>query len=176
MSEYLTDPKWWIVFFSACGVVWAIVNRMLKAHRWWVNHGNSHDWIKDVLGEIKDDIKALMREKPAVLEQGSPLRLTELGSKVSICVDAKRLAITLAGDLQDQLPSDNPYDIQDWCKRFFEQEYEPAPELLDTFKRCAFEHGIKLEQVHDVCAMELRDELLERTKRDPKQRALPVTP
>lgn len=174
MNEYLTDPKWWLVAISVCGGIWAVTNRMLKAHRWWVNHGNSHDRIKDALDEIKEDIKALMRGKPDVVEQGSPLRLNDLGAKVSMFVDAKRLAIKLADEVVQQVPSDNPYDIQDWCKRYFAQEYEPSPELMDTFKRCAFEHGIALAQVQHVCAMELRDGLLERNKRDPKQGNLPV--
>lgn len=38
--------------------------------------------------------------------------------------------------------------------------YEPTTEQDRSFKQCAFDHGIKLEQVLDVCAVELRDRLL----------------
>ena len=38
--------------------------------------------------------------------------------------------------------------------------FELSTEQEQSFKECAYEHGISLEQVQDVCAVELRDQLL----------------
>ena len=182
-GQSLMEPwMWWASF---CVVLATIA---WKASAWWKEHTMKHARIDEVLAEIKDDLKSLKDDfkalkddfkalkddfkslkddfrrligsRPQVALSDSPMRLSELGEKVSLCVDAKVLAEDLAPRIVGGLTSINPYDIQSFCKSYFKEEHKLSDEQEDTFKQCAYDHGIKLEQVQFVCAIELRDELL----------------
>lgn len=155
MKEWLQDPKLlWMIGLTLFGVVVAGV-------RWWFNHSHKHLRLDELVAEIKADVKALLRRERGVADADSPLHLNELGRKVSSYVNAKAIAEQEAPKVVGRLPSHNPYDIQSYCKRYFAKdgEFEPSAEQLDTFKRCAYDHGIELAKVRHVCAFELRDEV-----------------
>ena len=162
MEEWLQDPKLlWMIGLTLFGAVVAGV-------RWWFNHSHKHmrleegfSAVKADIKEMKADIKVLLRRHPEIADAGSPLHLNELGKKVSSYVNARGLAEQEAPNVMARLPNRNPYDIQAFCRRHFAEhgEFKPSADQLDTFKRCAYDHGIQLEQVRHVCALELRDEL-----------------
>lgn len=164
MKEWLQDPRLlWMIGLTLLGLGVAGAGV-----RWWFKHSHKHMRIDELFAEIKADIKelkvdikALLRREPAIVDAGSPLHLNELGKKVSLCVNAKGIAIREAPNVKNSLSSRNPYDIQAHCRQHFAKggEFKSSAAQLDTFKRCAFDHGIKLEQVRYVCAIELRDEL-----------------
>lgn len=165
---------WWVTVTIT--LVTALITAVWRASGWWKEHALKHTAtdekltsIDKVLAEIRADIKALTDEfrrfigaRPQVAVSDSPMRLNELGEKVSACVKAKAIAEQEAPNARKRLSSHNPYDVQDHCKQYFAEvgDFTPSATQLDTFKRCAYEHGIKLEQVRYVCAIELRDELL----------------
>ena len=122
------------------------------------------DFKTEVKADIKElgaDVKALVGRLSAVANADSPLHLNALGKEVSSYINAKDIAKQEAPKVVARLPSRNPYDIQTYCMRHFSDDgaFKPTAEQLDTFKRCAYDHGIKLELVQEVCAYELRDEL-----------------
>lgn len=177
MKELLLDPRLlWAIGATLFGVV---VATFWKFARWWFNHSHQHtridelfeeikadissfkDEVKADIRELRADIKALLGRKSAVANADTPLHLNELGKKVSLSVNAKEIAAQEAHKVRELLPSHNPYDIQTFCQEHFERggTFKPTAEQLDAFKRCAFDHGIRLEQVGEVCAYELRDEL-----------------
>ena len=122
------------------------------------------DFKTEVRADIKElgaDVKALVGRLSAVANADSPLHLNALGKEVSSYINAKDIAKQEAPKVVARLPSRNPYDIQTYCMRHFSDDgaFKPTAEQLDTFKRCAYDHGIKLELVQEVCAYELRDEL-----------------
>lgn len=122
------------------------------------------DFKTEVRADIKElgaDVKALVGRLSAVANADSPLHLNALGKEVSSYINAKDIAKQEAPKVVARLPSRNPYDIQTYCMRHFSDggAFKPTAEQLDTFKRCAYDHGIKLELVQEVCAYELRDEL-----------------
>lgn len=122
------------------------------------------DFKTEVKADIKElgaDVKALVGRLSAVANADSPLHLNALGKEVSSYIDAKDIAKQEAPKVVALLPSRNPYDIQTYCMQHFSDDgaFKPTAEQLDTFKRCAYDHGIKLELVQEVCAYELRDEL-----------------
>ena len=115
---------------------------------------------KKALTEIREDIKKILRELPQhVIAGTSPLRLTDLGEEVSNCVGASAWTEQLAPGLVESVKGKSAYEVQEFCI-----DYMHACELSraqdQSFKKCAYEHGIKLNQVLDVCAVELRDKLL----------------
>ena len=94
------------------------------------------------------------------LARGSPIRLSELGEKVSERINAKALAEGLVIAMVDRVEGESPYDIQEACFAYVKEEW-PVPEETDRLIRdCAFENGIDRDQVMNVVAVELRDLLL----------------
>ena len=135
----------------------------------WV--GKHKEWMKGIdefkqdtkrtLAEIRGDIKKLLAaQPPSVLASTSPVRLTDLGKEVSKCVGAAGCAEQIAARLVDEVRGKSAYEIQEFCISYMRDGYERTSEQDRAFKECAYEHGIKLKQVLDVCAVELRDRLL----------------
>lgn len=154
---------WWVTL--GITLVTALVTAVWKLSAWWKEHAIEHTRITEVLARIEAAVNSLLGREPAIAVADSPLRLNELGLEVSSCVNGKKLAEDLAPEVRKRLPSDNPYDVQVFCQNYFETQHEAT----DTFKRCAYDHGIKLKQVQYVCAIELRDELLRIIEAEPAQ-------
>lgn len=161
---------WWVTL--GITLITALVTAVWKLSAWWKEHAIEHTRITKMLTKIEAAVTAietavatLLGREPAIAVAGSPLRLNELGLEVSSCVNGKKLAEDLAPEVRKRLPSDNPYDVQVFCQEYFETQHEAT----DTFKRCAYDHGIKLKQVQYVCAIELRDELLRIIEAEPAQ-------
>ena len=102
----------------------------------------------------------LERLPPKTVTGSSPLSLTELGKTISEHIDAQRIAKELAGVLSEDLQDKSYYDIQEHCTDFITNEFKPSP-AQDKIRESAYEHGVKIEQVKDVIAIELRDAVIE---------------
>ena len=62
--------------------------------------------------------------------------------------------------LVNEVMGQNAYEIQECCTDYTLNKFNSPTEQGQLFKKCAYEHGIKLEQVLEVCAVKLRDQLL----------------
>ena len=93
---------------------------------------------------------------------GSPLHLTDKGTRISEKLDAKAWADRISESLKDRVQDKQPYDVQDICFDDVRNELTLDEEQDVPIKTCAFEHGIAAGQVLDVLAVELRDKLLNR--------------
>ena len=108
------------------------------------------------------DIKEILaRLDPKVSTNLSPTRLTEFGKRVSVCVDAKGITEQLAKKVQEEVKGKTNYQIQTYCEEYIQDKFEPSDETDLLFEKCAFENGIKIQQINIVLAIELRDRLLE---------------
>ena len=126
---------------------------------------------KATLVEIRDDIKKVLTAlPPSVIRGASPMRLTDLGKKVSEYVEAAAWAEQSAPQLAGKVNGMNAYDIQEFCIAYMRNEHRPTTAQNDLFKKCAFDHGIKLDQVLAVCAVELRDRSLHITRSEDTDR------
>lgn len=66
----------------------------------------------------------------------------------------------------EPLPSDRihekqPYEIHDNCFDYVQNKLQPSPEMEVAIHSCAFENGVKYEDVLEVMAIVLRDRLLQ---------------
>ena len=114
------------------------------------------------LTNLDGDLRAIMRGLPSLtVERGSTLRLTELGRQVSRSVAASALIERVAVDILDDVLEMEPYDIQAFCFDCIRNKLALSVDERNQLKACAFEHGVDLQQVLDVLALELRDMLLE---------------
>ena len=129
----------------------------------WVGSVNSdRKSFKNFMEEVRRDIKEILeRLPPKTVTGSSPLSLTELGKTISEHIDAQRIANELAGVLSEDLQDKSYYDIQERCTDFITNEFKPSPAQDKIIRESAYEHGVKIEQVKDVIAIELRDAVIE---------------
>ncbi len=113
--------------------------------------------LEEILQKIDRIIERL---PPALLSTGSPLRLTELGRKISDALDAPRWLEPIAASLQEQAANKSAYEIQKLCFDYMVDTFDPDPTQDAEIKECAYENGIEVKGVLDVLAVELRDKLL----------------
>lgn len=148
-------------------VVW--ISRWFGKHEEWMKGVNEFkSETKSSLAGIRDDIKKILVALPRnVLAGTSPVQLTELGKEVSKSVRASAWAERKAPQLVDHMKDKTAYDVQKYCFEYLKKESVLEPDDDKAAKECAFQHGIKLEQVLDVFAVELRDRLLHRGEEAP---------
>ena len=114
--------------------------------------------------EVRKDIKQIFACLPDfAVSSDSPLRLTDLGEKISKDTDAKQWAETEAASLSGDIAGKRPFEIQ---KIAFDRAgaFIPSDELLIKMQDSAFKHGHEdLEIVRQVLGVELRDRLLDQS-------------
>ena len=116
---------------------------------------------KDLLKEIRDDVKNIFRSLPSpAIEKSSPLRLTEFGEKLSNALDAKDWAKRTAPSVVSQVKRKHPYAVQDFAFDYVRVQFKPDDTQLEMLQTCAYENGTTMKTVLDVLAIELRNALL----------------
>ena len=117
---------------------------------------------REVVDEIREDIKRIFRRLPPVaVAERSPLGLTDLGQAISKDVEGVAWAIRTAPGLEERIRGMEAFEIQRLC---FDHVAEPTSfgdAMTRAIQKCAYERGLKEEQVLRVLAIELRDKLLE---------------
>lgn len=167
MSDWYTNP---IVWISAITVL-VIVGRIIFLFGQWkgkVDEAQSafKTALESFMEEIRADIKSIFeRMAPVTATSGSPIRLTDLGHKISARLDANAIADSLVPQLRARVSGMQPYEVQEFCFTYVRgSEFAPSDDLKTLILQCAFDNGINQEQVLDVIAIELRDRLLSRQK------------
>ena len=148
---------------------------IFKIGKWTGSVDNNIKIFKDFIKEVRDDIKEILNRIPAKsVASGSPIQLTDLGKRISEKIDAKNLAGEFSQELFNEVKDKSPYEIQEFCINYVKSKKSiwTSNQLLE-FGNCAYENGIPLDQVFDVIAVELRDNLLELLK---NQAMPPSTP
>ena len=115
-----------------------------------------------LLEEIREDVKKIFdRLPPAAVASGSPLRLTDLGEKISAELNAREWASELIEKEGLTATGKLPYEVQELCQGYLQGSFRPEPEQESRLKQVAYENGIDQEQVLSVLMVVLRDLLLE---------------
>ncbi len=92
-------------------------------------------------------------------------RLTSLGKTISNEIEASDWAkaeMDYSG-LWHSIGDSPPYDVQEISFRYME-EFKPSDDFYRKWKESAYKHGIDINQVKHVLAIELRDALFEYQK------------
>lgn len=123
---------------------------------------------KEFMKEIREKIDKIFERLPAnTLLSSSPLRLADLGEKVSERIGAAGLAAGLSDALFTKVKDKSPYEVQQFCLDYVKQTDRSkrfvnwTPDQVLKFSDCAYDNGIPIEQVLDVIGIELRDKLIE---------------
>lgn len=153
----------------------AAITGIVKLIHWMGGMDRFRSSVEDTLTEIKDSIAKIedrivdIFEKigPSTTGPGSPISLTDLGRTVSGELDAANWANAKSTELLPQLREKTPYEIQDFCFEYVKHgEFNPSPDLSLRAQNSAYQHGITIDQVFRVFAIELRDAVLAHLKLD----------
>ena len=127
----------------------------------WIGGVNEHkSEVSEFMREIRADIKRIFQRLPSKTpDRGSPVRLTALGAEVAKQIGARRWAVNQAGALRERVQGRAPYRIQDFAFEYVRYEYRPAGQFEAQLEAVAYQDGVTNEEVHDVLAIALRDEL-----------------
>ena len=143
----------------------AVIGALVTVGIWIGNMNSFKDTVGDTLKEIRDDIKKLFeRLPPAVISEGSPISLTELGRSISEEIGASTWAEEQVEGLLSKAIGKQPYEIQKFSFDYVEKEFMPSVtsgEFYHKMLECAYNNGVSMDKVGNVLAVELRDALLE---------------
>ena len=168
MPEWAETTPWWVV----AGLAVTFIAAIIKFARWTGrvdSRLNALDkaiaGLRKEIAEIREDIRKLLHGQSAkTISSDSPLKLTELGQRISTSLDTPSIADGLARELRARAEGKQPYDIQELSFDFVRDEYRPSDEVDARIKQCAYENGLDRDAVLDVLAVQLRDRLLELTR------------
>lgn len=158
MFDLLSDPIWIAFLFIGLGSVVFFSGR-------WVGHVNSdRQKFHEFMDEIREDVKKILSRLPAYpVSQDFPVRLNELGEEIASELGLAKWARESASQHLGAVRSLNPFEIQDYCCDFLNTRFMPTLEQETMIKECAYENGLKREQVIDVFVIVLRDHLISRS-------------
>ncbi len=159
-----TPTAWsWAEIAAVVGIVMAMIAVVIivfKAGSWKGRVDGHMTAVNAFMNEISADIKIILgRLGPATVETGSPMQLTDLGHSVSADIGASEWARARAKVLAAEVDGMLAYDIQALAFQHAEK-FEYGRDMEVRIKQCASDRGLKRQQVLDVLAIELRDQLL----------------
>lgn len=126
--------------------------------------GGTMDRIEKAITTIQNDIKGILRAlPPKPIETDSPIRLNDLGRKISSELDAANWAENKVDDLIEDLRDKQPYEIQEYCFEYVTGKgFVDSDDRLRQVNDSAYNHGLDVGQVLRVVGVELRDVILKR--------------
>lgn len=163
------------ITLTGASAVFAIVGTLLAAFGVavsigiWIGKVNTdRASFKNFMSEIKTEMKEVQAKLNRILgglshpvtTKESPVVLTEEGSDLSDCIDAKTVVDELATDLFPRINGMDKYQVQEFCEDYFIDQHNPGDDVESKWRECAYQKGLKMHHVHLVLAVELRDKLL----------------
>ncbi len=139
----------------------AVIAAIWKLGQWKGGMDRFGSSLEDTLKTIQSDIKKIFeRLPPPVTSTQSPVKLTDFGRSISNDLDAGKWAEEKAAGLIDGVRNKQPYEIQEFCFKFAnDEEYDPTM-VSKIQTSSAYNHGIDIDQIKRVLAIELRDVFL----------------
>lgn len=174
MAEWLNSPTIVIAVLAAVGLIFGVgkwvggVNSDRKGLK--ENADRDRSELKDIIREIRDDIKRIFERLPSPATAGgrSPLSLNELGKEVARELGAEQWASEVAPGLLNDMKGKKPFEIDEFCANHASSNLSPEWEL--KVAECAYQFGINRGSVRTVLHITLRDELIRLLGEHPSQR------
>ena len=130
--------NWWYV--SIAVLLLTVGGIIFKFGKWTGEVNSDRDRFNKFIKEVRDDIKTILsRIPPSVVVGSSPLRLTELGGKISKEIHAKEWAKEIANDLIESVKNKQPYEIQETCIQYIDDDFDPDDDLNIKLNASAYE-------------------------------------
>ena len=155
MPEYAPPLLVGAAIAALSGFVWLIL---------WIGKMIEHrSTVVTFMEEARADLKRIfgILSESSTVGRGSPLRLTELGLKVSEEIEATAWAQRVGANLSARVEGKSPGEIQEFCFSYLLENPPARGGSMDrSVTESAYRHGIDRQLVLDVLVIELRDVLL----------------
>ena len=151
----------------------ALITAVVKISLWAGGVNADLRSLKDSVAEIRKTVEKILSQlsSRSTVASAGPLRLTELGREISTELDGAAWAREMVPRVSDRVAGMDPYRIRQFCRGYVQdgtnEGWVPDNEMAAKLGACAFEHGLDMEKVLDVPAIELRDELPRLSGREP---------
>ncbi|MDE0098002.1 MAG: hypothetical protein OXN16_15065 [Gammaproteobacteria bacterium] len=127
----------------------------------WIGKVNAdrssfREFMKEIRDKI-DEIRALLTDNP--ITRGSPLRLNDIGEKISQQTSASEWARDQIVALHEKTAGLDALQIQEFAFSYA-RDFDYPEEMLSKLRTTAFDTGMSLDKVKQVLGLELRDVLL----------------
>ena len=143
-------------------VILAILSFVFWLGTWIGAVNTDRSLFKDFIKEIRSDIKKILGRLPQVTVSGaSPIRLTDIGEAISEKLKIKDWAKEIALLVADQIEGKQPFEIQEFCFSYIENNFKPTDSQDNQLREVACSYSIDREQILQIFVVELRNQLLE---------------
>lgn len=123
--------------------------------------GTLEQSIRDIRKTLDQIQLTLARRETVQSQSQSPLTLTDTGRDISTELGAQAWAEEIAQGQKGKFVTPTPYEIQEFCFNYVTSHNFNAPaELRAKMQNSAYSHGVFLQGVYNVLAIELRNKLL----------------
>ena len=150
----------WISFAGTVALALALLAAVSKYSYWRGEVDTDRKGFKEFMDEVRSDIKLILGRLPSrVVEGASPVRLTDLGETLAKELDAHTWVVSHAESLLPKCEDLKEYEIYNLCGEHVRSTADEWPENADEV---AYDHAMSKENLWDVLAVVLRDEILRR--------------
>ncbi len=151
------NPVWILVLIAVGGIIWKLIG-------WYNNVNSDREYFHKTLDKLTEKIdriyERLLTLTSKTIGTGSPLTLTELGKEVAEDINAKEISDAVFNRVVKETEDYSAYDIQNKCFDFVRKHWEVPSNIDHQIKESAFKRGITKQDVLDVIAIVLRDQIL----------------
>lgn len=156
------------IFHNHIGVVILLAIVVIVIATSWITKVNaSRSTLNNFIEEIRADIKKILADiPPRMMTSQSPIKLSELGSKIAEEIQIDTWVSEWAESLLERVKNKSPYEIQEFCFQYAQEEFpaelkkEPNS-IYDQLELAAFQNGLQLTHILEVVGVVLRDKVLE---------------
>ena len=165
MSEWLNTP---LIVTATVGVIGTLIGIGVWIGRVNSDRENFKNFMKEIredIGKIRENIEKIFLRLPTDVASGaSPLKLTELGERISQEISAPRWAegIISRFGLEKKFEGMSPYDVQESCISFCvsQENWKPNVQEHEMAQSVAYNSGLSTEKVYRVLGIVMRDRIL----------------
>ena len=151
--------EYWALGISVT-VVLVAITFAYRYGKWQGEADSDRQGFSKFIEEIRKDIKDILgRLPPSPTTSANPIKLTEIGERMSRDIDAKVWAAKIANEMANQTKDMDSLEIQEESFKKA-KNFQPNESLLQKMRDSAFQEGINLDGVRDVLGVGLRDHLL----------------
>ena len=157
MPEWLANTPWWVV----AGLSFTVLVLFFKGSKWFGATNTRLDKLDECIKVIGEDIKKILLRLPQMTFVGqSPVRLTEFGEKISAEIKAKEWVFKHALNLKTEIYGSREFEVFEKSLAYVVEQMDKDNEFSQAIRETAYQHGVDLEQIWKIYAIELRDYLL----------------
>ena len=158
------NPLWIVAFIVAAGALVGIGVWLFGIGKWVGAVDNDRESFKTLMKEIRQKLDSILERLPSpkVVQESSPVQLTEFGTRIANAASTKEWAANHAQELLDAVRGKEEFEVFELCKDYVARQVEEDEASQRAMRKVAYDFGLEVEQIRKVYEVELRDCVLAR--------------